>query len=190
MRTQVVSILAAGLVAILGTLPAAGGIVGLKPGGAGGLGWSQPKALTGGREAMPKHHARPRPWRRHPRRVFVPVYVDRDIEIRETVILPVPVPAARPEPPPEPAPPPDPRGAVALIPARGGPAWREPLGPGSRIAPDVPLVMLDWRLHDLPEPPPGEVWVRLRRQVYRIDPTTRLVRGLAPVPSGTLAEGN
>jgi Ni/Co efflux regulator RcnB len=167
------------LIAVALAVPASGGIVGLRPGGAKGLGPSQPAALS----------SRPRPERPHwrhkrPRRPVIPVIIGRERVERETVFVPVPV--AIPAPPPRPVipePPPDPRGPAARLPARGVIADRVTLTAGDTIDGGVPLVMLDWRGHALPEPAPGDAWVRLGRQVVLIEIATRRVVATRGTPA-------
>lgn len=179
---------AVGALACLVAGSALAGIVGLRPGGVGGLGPSAPPSLSPAPDrARPERPHRPHP--RHRREVLVVPFFhgERRTRVeRETVFIPVPAP----EPEAAPPSPPDPHGAIRRLPARGAaPAAAVPAA-GAAIAPDVPLVILDWRVHALPEPPPGEIWVRLRGAVLRIDATSRVVRangvappaGAAPVP--------
>lgn len=180
---------------------AAAGIVGLRPGGVRGLGPSAPhsiapKAKPGGRHDVPhpphRPGHRPRPPHGHlPYGFVVPFYVAPDPAEPETIYVPAPEPEQpTPEaPPPEPL---DPKGTIRRIPARGVAAPDTAPALGAAIAQDVPLVILDWRAHDLPEPPPGDVWVRLRRDVLRIDATTRVVHARPPeedAAAGAEADG-
>ncbi|MDT8345724.1 MAG: RcnB family protein [Thermohalobaculum sp.] len=178
---------AAGALALLVAGTALAGIVGLRPGGVGGLGPSAPQSLSPAPDrTRPERPHRPRP--RHRREVLVVPFFhgDRRTRVeRETVLVPVPAPT--PEPEAAPPPPPDPHGAIRRLPARGAaPATAVPAA-GAAIAPDVPLVILDWRVHALPEPPPGEIWVRLRGEVLRIDATSRVVRANGVAPAAAAA---
>jgi Ni/Co efflux regulator RcnB len=100
---------------------------------------------------------------------------------------PEPAPPAPPAPPevaapPEPAPPPDPRGPLWLTPARGAAPEAERWQLGEALPPGLPHVTLDWRLHGLPAPPPGRIYVRVGRDVLLITAGERVVELV--VPSG------
>ncbi|MBK0398596.1 RcnB family protein [Limibaculum sp. M0105] len=190
--------IAASAISLLIANAAFAGIIGLRPGGVGGLGPSAPHSIApkphdGPRRGKPRppwrpdHRPRP-PHRYRPHGLFFPFFVERDRSEPETVYVPVPFPEP---PPPEVTPPEplDPRGSIRRLPARGASAPDATPAVGAAIAPGVPLVILDWRLHDLPEPPAGEQWVRLRREVLRIDATTRVVRAYAPDDSATAEAG-
>ena len=122
------------------------------------------------------------PWPRgHPWSHGYPfVYSDDDDDDEgDVLVVPIPVPQPREElaAPPEP---PDPRGSFTRIPARGVASSRQPFEPGATIGAGVPVVVLDWRTHALPEPPPGQMWVRVAGQVLRIDSASREILALAP----------
>lgn len=174
----------AGVVVFALAAPAPAGIVGLRSGGPSGLGPSSPASLQPRPDRIPSMTPdRPRPPRKHRRRAFLPIFIDDDWRERETVYVPVPVPQPPPEATPAPVPesvPPDPRGPIRRLPAPGIASAHHRLTPGEAIDPLEPIVTLDWRAHDLPEPEPGEIWVRLSRQVLRIDAGTREVLALAP----------
>lgn len=188
---HVIPRLAAGAAALLIAAGAQAGIIGLRPGGVGGLGPSAPHSLAPDRDRgrperpRPPRPRPPRPHPGHPRPIpFVPFFFyGDDRRDPETIIVPVPLPGPAPEPEAAPPPPPDPQGPVRRLPARGREDAAATPAVGAAINPDVPLVILDWRTHALPEPPPGEVWVRLRREVLRIDATTRVVRAAGLPPS-------
>jgi hypothetical protein len=128
----------------------------------------------------PGRPVRPRPPRERPF-LFFPHIHDDDDDDRIIVIPapPAPPPEAAPAAAPEPAPPPDPRGP-AIYRARGaGPALAYAVG--EPLPADVPHVALDWRIHGLPEPPPGLAYARVGRDVLLIDPASRVVeRRLEP----------
>lgn len=46
---------------------------------------------------------------------------------------------------------------------------------GRPLPADLPHVTLDWRTYGLPEPPPGEIYARVGRDVVLIDPASRVV---------------
>ena len=72
--------------------------------------------------------------------------------------------SAAPLPPPEPL---DPAGSARLLTARGvalGPQYAV----GDTLPSDQPYVILDPVRHGLPQPPQGEIYARVRREVFRI----------------------
>jgi Nickel/cobalt transporter regulator len=95
-----------------------------------------------------------------------------------------PPPAAPPPPvvaaPVEPPPPPDPRGPLRSSPARGilpaGPAYTI----GEALPRGLPHVTLDWRQFDLAEPPPGQIYARVKSDVLLITATGRVVKSVVP----------
>lgn len=121
------------------------------------------------------------------RRPHFPIIVERERRV-ETRIVEVPVETPPPEKPETaPPPPPDPRGTFRRLPARGTGASRPVPEPGAVIAAGRPLVLLDWRAYALPEPGPGQSWVRLGRAVLLIDLDTREV--IAAGPDGAQPPG-
>ncbi len=123
-------------------------------------------------------HYRPRRWRYRGIYLYGRRYDDRP-RYREP-----PPPAAPPPPvvaaPVEPPPPPDPRGPLRLNPARGvlpaGPAYEV----GEALPIDLPHVTLDWRQFDLAEPPPGQIYARVKSDVLLITATGRVVQSVVP----------
>ena len=79
--------------------------------------------------------------------------------------------------------PPDPAAPFAHLRARGH-AGAAPLAPGDALPEGLAYVTLNWRTYDLPRPPAGEVYARIGRAVYRIEPeagrvTARIEPGAA-----------
>ncbi len=102
--------------------------------------------------------------------------------VREPVAVeppPAPVPpvvAAPAEPPP----PPDPHGPLRLTLARGIAPAEAPYRLGEALPPGLPHVTLAWRQFDLPEPPPGQLYARVGRDVLLITATGRIVESVLP----------
>jgi Ni/Co efflux regulator RcnB len=102
--------------------------------------------------------------------------------VREPVAVeppPAPVPpvvAAPAEPPP----PPDPHGPLRLTLARGIAPAEAPYRIGEALPPGLPHVTLAWRQFDLPEPPPGQLYARVGRDVLLITATGRIVESVLP----------
>lgn len=110
-----------------------------------------------------------------------PIYYGDTIRRDETiVVVPRPVPAPPPPeidvvvPVPVPVPVPDVRGP-RFAPARGVLPSVPPFAVGQPLPPREPFVTLDWWRFDLPEPPPGQQYVRMGRDVLLIDSTSRMV---------------
>lgn len=123
----------------------------------------------------PHHSPKPYPY-------YVPPYYRsyREDIVERTPVAPpaaptVPVVAAPAEPPL----PPDPRGPVRLM-ARGGAIASAPYNVGEALPSNLPHVTLDWRHYDLPEPPPGQVYARVGRDVLLITATSRIVESVVP----------
>lgn len=119
--------------------------------------------------------------RRHQRRVIV--VPDR----RYVTERAAPPPPAEPvktqlpteiKAPPEPAAPPDPAGAARIVRARGVAARASDFQIGRRLPRGVPHVTLDPLRYDLPEPPDGQIYARVRGSVLLIEPVTRIIRGI------------
>ncbi len=126
----------------------------------------------------PEHPHHFWPWRRSFLGYRVNDY-DDPLALRPVPSIPPPEeePAAA-SPPVEPAPPPDPRGP-AIRHARGTvPAAQYVIG--EPLAAAVPHVTLDWRLHALPEPPPGLIYARVGRDVLLITAVSRVVEKVVP----------
>ena len=51
---------------------------------------------------------------------------------------------------------------------------------GEALPPNLPHVTLDWRQFDLPEPPPGQIYARVKRDVLLITATGRIVKKVVP----------
>jgi len=141
-------------------------------------GGDRPQRYIPRRPDGPHHrpHPWPRPWPRDP---WFRGYRFHDYE--DPLALP-PLPPAAPAvaetSPAEPAPPPDPRGP-AIRRARGAPA--EPaFTVGEPLPSSLPHVTLDWRLFDLPEPPPGFIYARVGRDVLLITADSRVVEKVVP----------
>ncbi|MEM8792988.1 MAG: hypothetical protein AAGE80_15315 [Pseudomonadota bacterium] len=106
-----------------------------------------------------------------------------DFTPREETVVIVKPPAPPPEPPEEvvevtPPPPPDPRGPRferARIPGRSDLSYAV----GDRVPRREPVVTLDWRRFDLPEPDSGTTYVRVGREVLVMDVFTREVLQIA-----------
>jgi len=96
----------------------------------------------------------------------IPVPPPPDPPPPETVTAPTPVP------PPEP---PDPRGPFRARLARGADPEAVSWTLGQPLPPGLPHVTLDWRHYDLPEPPPGRIYVRVGRAVLLITASGRVV---------------
>jgi hypothetical protein len=94
----------------------------------------------------------------------------------ETPAAPAPTP---PAPEPEAKEPLDPRGAHRRHLARGAEAITADWQAGGTLPPGVPYVKLAPEAYDLPAPPPGRIYVRVRRDVLLIDPVTRLIEKVA-----------
>ena len=82
--------------------------------------------------------------------------------------------------PAEPPPPPDPHGPLRLTPARGIAPAEAPYRLGEALPPGLPHVTLAWRQFDLPEPPPGQLYARVGRDVLLITATGRIVESVLP----------
>ncbi|MEM6905873.1 MAG: RcnB family protein [Pseudomonadota bacterium] len=107
---------------------------------------------------------------------------DRYRNSKRVVVTPTPTPVPPPEPEPVAAPsPPDLRGP-RFTPARGLRRAQAPLAEGGFLPRRLPVVSLDWRSYELPEPGPGELYVRVSGQVLLIDPASRRI--LRRVSSG------
>ena len=133
-----------------------------------------------------RRHLRPGEIGVHPKRKrrpyrfgqlrYRPVYVyDRDDDRDEP---PPPEPVAPPAPPPEPEVEPeplDPAGAMRLVAARGSGLIDRPWTVGEPLPAGLPHVTLDPRHYDLPAPPPGQIYARVRHDVLLIDPMSRVV---------------
>lgn len=121
---------------------------------------------------------RPRPWP-YPYyyRSYGDAYVDDPLELPPPPAQPAEPPVAE-EKPVEPAPPPDPRGP-AIQRARGVPGGA-PYKVGEPLPATLPHVTLDWRLYDLPEPPPGRIYARVGRDVLVITAEGRVVERVVP----------
>jgi Ni/Co efflux regulator RcnB len=126
------------------------------------------------------------PWRRRGHRrskpygYFLPPYYrsyrEERVETRpEPVAPPAPVVVAPVEPPP----PPDPRGPVRLT-ARGSAPVAARYVVGEALPADLPHVTLDWRQFDLPEPPAGQIYARVGRDVLLISTNGRIVESVVP----------
>ena len=149
--------------------------------------------------AWVKHRPERRSVRRHERRFerrferrherqrrhggfLLPFYLrdyDRYPSRRSAPVKPVPPPpvvAAPAEPPP----PSDPHGPLRLIPARGVAPVAAPYNVGEALPPGLPHVTLDWRHFDLPEPPPGQLYARVGRDVLLITAFGRIVERVLP----------
>jgi Nickel/cobalt transporter regulator len=109
---------------------------------------------------------------------LVLTYDDPDVIVRE-VIIPVPIPAARP---PEAAAERqralDPRGRVALVGEGEGIVgdWAA----GDVLPHGIPHVTLDPVAYGLPEPPPGQKYVRVGNDVLRIETGSRRIAEVVP----------
>ena len=119
---------------------------------------------------------------RHQRRPHRPLLI---VPIRERTRVEPETPPVEPQPKPTPpAKPaafeakaaPDPLGHARIVRARGV-TERVDFAIGSVLPQDVPHVTLDARRFDLPPPPAGQIYARIRDQVYLIDPDSRLIRG-------------
>lgn len=114
-----------------------------------------------------------------------PYYLRNDRSYRDERAEPAPPPAdVAPTPPVavtpvEPPPPPDPRGPVRLL-ARGGAPTAVPYNVGEPLPPGLPHVTLDWRQFELPEPPPGQLYARVGRDVLLITAAGRIVESVVP----------
>jgi Ni/Co efflux regulator RcnB len=82
--------------------------------------------------------------------------------------------------PVEPPPPPDPRGPLRLTSARGIVPAEAPYIIGEALPTGLPHVTLAWRQFDLPEPPPGQLYARVGRDVLLITATGRIVESVLP----------
>jgi Ni/Co efflux regulator RcnB len=82
--------------------------------------------------------------------------------------------------PAEPPPPPDPHGPLRLTTARGIAPAEAPYSLGEALPPDLPHVTLSWRQFDLPEPPAGQLYARVGRDVLLITATGRIVESVLP----------
>jgi Ni/Co efflux regulator RcnB len=51
---------------------------------------------------------------------------------------------------------------------------------GEALPSDLPHVTLDWRQFDLPEPPAGQIYARVKRDVLLITATGRIVKKVVP----------
>lgn len=108
--------------------------------------------------------------------VIVPdVQTERVIE-RETVVISAPPPPAQFAPVPQPAPPTalDPQGQARTVPARGVGQPREWVL-GAVLPPDLPVVLLDPAAYGLPQPPDGQIYIRVDGDVLRIQADTRRI---------------
>lgn len=101
---------------------------------------------------------------------------------RQSVIRADPIAPTRPDPveqTPLPAPPQpellDPAGKSRILSARGRSEQPIDFGPGDILPADVPHVTLNARRYDLPDPPSGEIYARVRQSVLRINAATREV---------------
>ena len=118
---------------------------------------------------------------RKPRQVIIVRERERDIEPR-----PEPEPEPNPQPvvtdpglpttSPEPAKPLDPSGHARI--ARAPAFARAPFGVGDVLPSGTPHVTLDPVRFDLPRPPEGEIYARVRGQVYRIAQITRQITAI------------
>ena len=123
--------------------------------------------------------------RRQDRRRVI-IVPERSFTTRRTEPAPPPAPpvdvktdtGAVSKVPPRPAPPPDPAGNARIIRARGVAARGAGLSVGRPVPLGVPHVTLDHRRYDLPPPPPGQIYARVRASVVLIDPVTRMVHAL------------
>ncbi len=106
----------------------------------------------------------------HRRRAREPVHI-------EPSPAPVPPVVAAPA---EPPPPPDPHGPLRLTLARGIAPAEAPYRIGEALPPGLPHVTLAWRQFDLPEPPPGQLYARVGRDVLLITATGRVVESVLP----------
>jgi len=87
------------------------------------------------------------------------------------------------EPSPAPAPavaPAEPRGPLRLRPARGVAPAETAYSLGEALPPNLPHVTLNWQQFDLPEPPPGQLYVRIGNDVLLITAAGRIVESVVP----------
>ena len=127
--------------------------------------------------AKQRHQERSRHDHRHgPRYFLYPVRTRTEVEAEPS--KPV-KPTPRPTVPAKPAEaadkaPPNPAGHARLLLARGARHATE-IAVGAVLPSGVPHVTLDPVRFGLPTPPPGQIYARVRGQVFLIDQTTRLV---------------
>ncbi|MEM9046569.1 MAG: hypothetical protein AAGC81_17950 [Pseudomonadota bacterium] len=126
---------------------------------------------------------RPKPKPEFPkRRPFFGTFCCDFTERRETIVVVQPPPVAPPEPPEvvevDPPPPPDPRGP-RFERARGPGRIAQDFEIGARVPRRQPIVALDWRQFDLPEPESGTGYYRIGREVLVLDVYTREILQIA-----------
>jgi Ni/Co efflux regulator RcnB len=90
-----------------------------------------------------------------------------------------------PSPVPEPAPAPaaapaEPRGPLRLRPVRGVAPAEAAYSLGEALPPNLPHVTLKWQQFDFPEPPPGQLYVRVGNDVLLITTVGRIVKSVVP----------
>jgi len=140
-----------------------------------------PRVSTPRLDDDPKPIERPRPRYRNPgpRFYYERGYYDDENSLRARLPRREAVRTPPEEPAPEPEPdrgPPDPGSPRTVIVPRGADAPPEPqVEIGAPLPEGRPLVTLDWRVYELPEPGPGEIYVRLGRDVLLINATSREV---------------
>jgi Ni/Co efflux regulator RcnB len=136
-----------------------------------------------GRKGRPRNHRRGRfgYHSHHPRWLWareVPSAesaFDRMMEARRSS-LPAPVEAGDPaSPDPQARAPLDPQPAFRTVRPRGAPARTPAYEVGKPLPEGRPFVTLDWRAYDLPEPPDGQTYARIRGDIVLIDPDSRRV---------------
>lgn len=107
-------------------------------------------------------------------------YRRRDRDREPAPVAPKPVPPPEVVAPVEPPPPPDPHGPLRLTLARGVEPAPTPYSLGEALPSNLPHVTLDWRKFDLPEPPSGHIYARVRRDVLLITSVGRVVEKVLP----------
>ena len=125
-----------------------------------------------------RSHQGSRPYPYYPApyyRTYREEYVERPPERVEPPAIPAPPVAVAPVEPP----PPDPRGPVRLT-ARGAAPNAVQYNVGEALPSSLPHVTLDWRKYELPEPPPGQIYARVGRDVLLITAVGRIVESVVP----------
>ncbi len=142
-------------------------------------------AMPGGGAPWVRRRAEKRPQRRRHDGIFLfgrqfrGHHRHREREPAPVEVRPVPVPPVAAAPV-EPSPPPDPRGPLRRTPARGIVPAEAPYRLGEALPPGLPHVTLAWRQFDLPEPPPGQLYARVGRDVLLITAAGRVVESVLP----------
>lgn len=148
-------------------------------------GLTRPDHVRGGKPGRTGH--RPKRGHRHKTGTLI-VYTERDHpfdRMRRNAESGVTQPADPVEPEPVPADAPvaeplDPRSPRSIALARGVDVPSAPFAVGRPLRRGVPQVTLNWRSYGLPEPPIGQIYVRVGRDLLLIEATSRRVVALVP----------